>query len=63
VRRDVRIFPDMRSRTTIPRATPSATTRSSISWCVYISTLALGDLLLELLVRAEEELLAGLPRA
>ena len=44
----------------MPRARPSTTTRSSISWRGYIVDLAEADLALERLVGAEQELLAGL---
>ena len=44
----------------MPRARPSTTTRSSISWRGYIFTLPQADLPLQRLVGAEQELLAGL---
>ena len=45
----------------MPRARPSTTTRSSISVRGYIVTPPSSDLLLERLVGAEQQLLAGLP--
>ena len=44
----------------MPRALPSTTTSSSISWRLNISHRAGGDLALESLVGADEQLLAGL---
>ena len=44
----------------MPRALPSTTTTSSISWRLNISHRAGGDLALERLVGADEQLLAGL---
>ena len=49
------------SRTTMPRARPSTTISSSISWRENISTWPSPDLALEGLVGAEEQLLARLP--
>ena len=54
------ISPVTRSRTTMPRAWPSTTIRSSISCRVYIVDVAGRDLPLERLVGAEQQLLAGL---
>ena len=44
----------------MPRARPSTTISSSISWRAYISTLPAADLALQRLVGAEQQLLAGL---
>ena len=55
------IAPVTMSRATIPRARPSTTIRSSISVRGNIFTPPRGDLLLQRLVRAEQQLLPGLP--
>ena len=55
------ISPVTRSRTTMPRARPSTTISSSISCRAYISMLPSADLPLHRLVRAEQQLLTGLP--
>ena len=57
------ILPVTRWRMTMPRALPSTTTRSSISQRGNIFTLPSRDLPAQRLIRAEQELLAGLAAA